>query len=72
MEMESKTIVMNISDDRIVRYSLPPDRAVVAAYEQYEKGNWEADAYPDPYEHPAFGIHRRGVACGDWIAYTNA
>ncbi|NLI81289.1 MAG: hypothetical protein GX443_06320 [Deltaproteobacteria bacterium] len=72
MEMELRTAVFNIGDDRIVHYPLPPDRAVVAAYEQYEKGNWEADQYPDPSEHPAFGVYKRGVACGDWIAYTES
>ena len=70
MTREEKTTVMNVADDRIVHYSLPPEEAVIAAYEQFERGNWELDDHPSPEKHPAFKVHRRGVACGDWIAYV--
>lgn len=69
MTDEVKTVVMNLMDDRTKVYHLPPDRAVVVAYEQLEEGNSLIVNYKDPATHPQFKEYRRGFACGDWIAY---
>ena len=67
MEDREYSIVMNLFDNREKIYILPPDKAVVAAYEQFEKGNFEVGDYPRPDEHPHFKEYRKGFACGDWI-----
>ncbi|MGD9505978.1 MAG: hypothetical protein AB7W37_13765 [Syntrophobacteraceae bacterium] len=69
MAPEEESVVINMMDDRTQTYSLPPAEAVVAAYEQNEKGNFRTSSYPKPSNHPAFGEYRRGFACGDWIVY---
>ncbi|NTW35144.1 MAG: hypothetical protein HGB17_03275 [Syntrophobacteraceae bacterium] len=69
MGKTNETLVMNLGDDRIIQYDLPPEKAVVAAYEQFEKGNLDVQNHPDPEEHPAFKVYKLGVNCGDWIAF---
>ena len=68
MEGIDYTVVVNLFDDRQWLYGLPPDEAVVAAYEQFDKGNFAVENYPRPQDHPHFKEYRRGFACGDWIA----
>lgn len=67
--MAAQTVVMNLLDDRTRQYDMAPDKAVIAAYEQFERNNFAVASYPDPQNHPEFSEHRRGYACGDWIAY---
>ncbi len=72
MESGSRTtIVQNIMDDRLYVFPLPPEKAVVAACELFERQNCRAN-YHDPLKHPAFREHKRGFSCGDWIAFKQA
>lgn len=68
METKNSTSVENIMDDRTVDYDLPPKRAVVAAFEQFEKDNFDFHAYPEPEHHPHFREYPKGYSCGNWIA----
>lgn len=64
-----ETMVINLFDDRILTYELPPDKAVVAAYEE-SAGSSSLDWNDgNPAEHPFFKEYRRGFACGDWVAF---
>jgi hypothetical protein len=69
MDNRARTTVMNLLDDRTATYDLPPDRAVVAAFEEHEKGALELWKYSIPSDHPLFKEYRLGFACGDWVAY---
>jgi hypothetical protein len=62
------TIVQNIMDDRLHVFLLPARKAVVAAYEFFDRQNCRAN-YHDPLKHPDFREHKRGFSCGDWIAF---
>ena len=64
-----KTTVFNLMDDRRKAYDLTPDEAVVAAFEEFEKGNTALELHLLPQKHPFFKEYRCGFACGDWIAY---
>ena len=64
--METTTVV-NILDNRTITYHLPPEKAVVAAFEEFEHGN-NCILHLDPEKHPQFRSYRRGFSCGDWIA----
>jgi hypothetical protein len=68
MAKSVRTMVMNLLDDRKEIYDLPPDRAVVAAYEQNERGNFESWDYLLPNAHLHFKEYTNGFACGDWVA----
>ncbi len=65
------TVVLNILDGREGVFALSPEMAVVAAYEQFEKENFDPSGCVDPLLHPCFKVHRLGFSCGDWIAYRN-
>jgi hypothetical protein len=69
MQAEVGTEVINLMDGRVHVLPLAADMAVVAAYEQFEKGGYAVNAYQQPSEHPLFNEHRLGFSCGDWIAY---
>jgi hypothetical protein len=69
MESQTKTIVINLLDDRTITYDLSPDWAVVAAFEEHEMGVFDASSYLIPSDHPLFQEYSRGYACGDWAAY---
>lgn len=51
-------------------YSLPPDEAVVAAYEQFQKKNFQTWMYQNPAEHPQFKRNGRTIRCGKFKAVT--
>ncbi len=68
MEMHNWTKVVNLMDDRTRDYELPPNKAVVAAFEQFEEGNYDAHDYPEPENHHCFREYLKGYSCGDWIA----
>jgi hypothetical protein len=63
-----RTIVYNIMDDRCKIYELPPDMAVVAAFQECEHvdGSVESRLLGD---YPQCKEYHRGFACGDWIAF---
>lgn len=46
--------VINLLDDRTASYHLPPDLAVVAAFEEHESGFGYEMAYLNPRNHPCF------------------
>lgn len=64
-----ETIVTNLMNNRQKAYDLPPEEAVVAAFEEFERGNTAPELHLFPQKHPFFEEHRHGFACGDWIAY---
>ena len=64
------TIVTNLATREELTYMLPPEEAVIGAYEQ-ERKNWHTWDYKKPADHPAFTRGKKSVACGDWAALTN-
>lgn len=66
-EKRYSTMVVNLSTGEEQLFSLPPEEAVVAAYEQ-DKGNYNTWRYPIADEHPNFVRGKRSVACGDFTA----
>lgn len=66
-----QTVVLNLADGRETSLALPPNQAVVAAFELYDAGSPDLPGNPDPVEHPHFREHRLGYSCGDWIAYRD-
>ena len=72
MDGRQQTVVVNLLDDRILTYDLPPDRAVVTAFEEHDRGALKALSCIIPKDHPFFKEYSRGYACGDWIAYKYA
>lgn len=64
------TNVFNLATNEAASYSLPPARAVVAAFEQFTRGNYNTHDYLSPESHPAFTRGSVSVACGDWAAST--
>lgn len=68
MDQKNETIVINLFDDRVLTYDLPPDKAVVAAYEQSQGNSLTGQEYWSPEKHPYFKEYCRGFACGDWVA----
>lgn len=69
MNQKKETIVINLFDDRVLTYDLPPDKAVVAAYEEFAGSTPDGWSYGNPAEHPFFKEYGRGFACGDWVAF---
>ena len=69
MESQTKTVVINLMDSRTTICDLPPDRAVVAAFEKNDNLNPDERTYARPEAHASFKEYRRGYACGDWVAY---
>lgn len=60
--------VTNLSTSEERTYTLPPERAVIAAYAQ-ARGDWNTWTYADKYQHIV--THgKRTVSCGDWTAIT--
>lgn len=68
MAKPPRTIVYNILDDRSKVYDLPPDMAVVAAFQEceFEDGGIADRLFSD---YPQCKEYHRGFACGDWIAF---
>lgn len=67
-----RTVVLNLADGRETSFILPPNQAVVAAFEMFEAGGREITGATDPVQHPHFREHRLGYSCGDWIAYRES
>ena len=61
------TEVHNLVTGEVQTFSLPPGRAVVAAYEQSLK-RWCTWQYPEPKDHPKFLERVAYVSCGDFTA----
>jgi hypothetical protein len=69
MDGRQRTVVINLLDDRTITYDLPPDRAVVTAFEEHDREDLDPLNYLIPSDHPLFKEYSRGYACGDWVAY---
>ena len=54
--------------DFCATYALPPDQAVVAAFELYERRNGNWWGYPEPAEHPQYQRTKHGHQCGMYWA----
>ena len=54
--------------DFCATYSLSPDQAVIAAYEQFLNGNQNTWNYLDPAEHPHYQRTKHGHQCGMYWA----
>ena len=59
--------VLNLGTGKHVKYSLPPEEAVVAAYEQ-SLGNWNTWQYKAFADHPEARRGQYSVSCGDFAA----
>jgi len=69
MENRTKTVVINLMDGRTSIYDLPPDRAVMAAFEEQDNLDLDSQTFPSPDTLSNLKEYRRGFACGDWVAY---
>lgn len=61
------TTVYNLENDTEAVYSLPPEEAVIAAFAQFERLDFDFLGYSQRYGNRV----RRGevsVLCGDWCA----
>jgi hypothetical protein len=65
------TVVLNLMDGRERFFALPPDKAVVAAFEACETGGHVSEGIFNSPTHPNFIEYRLGYSCGDWIAYKD-
>ena len=70
------TNVYHLGASRMLTFSLPPDEAVVAAYERHtrkeqRRTDWrDTWMYPKPADHPEYGVTKSGRFhyCGDFTA----
>lgn len=65
---EMTTKVLNLATGEEILYSIPPERAVVAAYEQFARKNWNTWGYPEPGDHPQYVRTPKCHTCGDFTA----
>jgi hypothetical protein len=68
------TDVLQLGTDNRFSYSLAPAEAVIAAYEQHDRGNYNTWTYLPPDKHPQLRYGKSGytVHCGDFSAMTTA
>lgn len=66
------TVVLNLMDGRERFFALAPERAVVAAFEEFDAGGKFVDGALNPRLHPKFREYLLGYSCGDWIAYKDS
>ncbi|WP_018234366.1 hypothetical protein [Thioalkalivibrio thiocyanodenitrificans] len=59
------TRVINMSTEQELSYSLPPEKAVVCAHEQYSRRNWNTWSYD--FSKARASVSGRTVSCGDWV-----
>lgn len=62
-----QTTVYQLGDDGVLLFSLPPDIAVVAAFE-LSRGNANTWLWPVPADHLHYRRGRFGHHCGDFSA----
>lgn len=63
------TKVYNLENpDLVWIYSLPPDEAVIAAYEQQTKKNYNTYNYKKPNNHEQYLKTKYGHVCGDFYS----
>ena len=61
-----KTIVYDLNGHRSLIYTVPPEQAVVDAYYQHEKNNYNTWEYD--YSIVRYSVSARIVYCGDFAA----
>jgi len=61
------TQALNLKSGSVYQYTLPPEKAVVSAYEQYEKKNFNTWDY-DYETHPELVEIANGFKCGNFFA----
>ena len=61
-----KTIVYQLGTENKYIYTLPPEIAVVSAYYQYSKNNFNTQEYD--YSLMRYSVTARTVYCGDFVA----
>ena len=54
--------------DFCATYSLSPDQAVIAAYEQFENGNQNSLTYRNPDDYTGYKRTAHGHCCGGYWA----
>jgi len=69
MPVTKLTMVMNLSTEKKIYYSLPAEDAVMAAYAQEEKRDWDTWQY-EKYQ-PLRRYGQCTVSCGDWCAINS-
>jgi hypothetical protein len=63
------TTVWNVSTgEPVAEYTLPPDQAVICAYEQLTCNNWYTWRYIDPSQHLGYRRTEHGHCCHDYWA----
>ncbi len=65
------TVVLNLMDGRESIFELPPDEAVLAAFQAFDEMEYAAPNRLNPSTHPDLKEYRLGYSCGDWIAYRD-
>ncbi len=60
--------VLNLATGAEIFYLLDPRLAVICAYEQYGRRNWNTWSYLPPDQHPHYRECLYCVACGDFTA----
>ena len=63
-----RTVVRDLNNMDEYIYTLRPEQAVVACYEQQVKHNYNTWDYLHPLKHPEFRIGEKTVSCGDFVA----
>ena len=58
-------IVFNVITGKKLTYLIPPKKAIVAAWFQYETNNWNKDTYENK-ERPLIITNKDTYSCGDW------
>ena len=61
-----KTVVYDLNGHRSLIYTVPPEQAVVDAYYQHEKNNYNTWEYD--YSIVRYSVSARIVYCGDFAA----
>ena len=64
------TVVLNLMDGREKFFALPPEKAVIAAFGEFDLGGYISDGFLNSQTH-LLKEYRLGYSCGDWIAYKD-
>ncbi len=65
---ELMTTVHRIATGETYEYTLSPEQAVIAAYEQFTCGNWRTWSYVDPTQHLGYKRTANGHSCNGYWA----
>lgn len=62
------TTVYHVDSDTTFEYTLRPDQAVIAAYEQRTCNNWNTWRYRDPSQYTGYRRTKHGHECNGYWA----